>query len=322
VGDFRRRVGAPTTIALTATATPQVRADIRRTLARDARQMPLFAAGIDRPNLELEVRECWDDDAKLAEIQDVADRRHGTGIVYFALIKHLELYASRLRELDGGLALEIYHGQLPPARKRRVYDRFIRAEPDERLLLLATNAFGMGVDKPDIRSIVHAQVPGSVEAYYQEVGRAGRDAQPSTCALLYSEDDLAIQQQFVEWINPSPDLLRRAGHVLEDWPHGDFTVDDVRPLIVARDRGDRRVESCLTALAKMGVVEESPMRDHYRFVRSLRDDEVERDALEEKRRRDLRRLLDMVTLARSGDMRGFIRDYFALEDEGTVDGHG
>ncbi len=325
VGEFRRLIGSPPTVALTATATSRVREDIRDTLGLSESQMPLFASDIDRPNLTIRVHECWDDADKDRRIVRTATDMGGTGIVYFALIKDLERAADRLRRKMPDRRIEIYHGQLDPHRKKRVYDRFIDAKPDDNLLLLATNAFGMGVDKPDIRFILHAQIPGSVEAYYQEIGRAGRDGLPSRCELLYCQDDLSIQQNFIEWANPSADLLAQVASTIEtrfgDDGSGDstFTEDDVRLLVLGKGRGDGRIGYALTTLEKLGVIEPTPFVGHFRFARPLDDRSLSADEIDSKKQRDLTRLLDLVNLTRSEEIRAFIRDYFDLPtDESGV----
>lgn len=316
VGEFRKQLGEPTTIALTATATRVVRDDIRVSLSRDGETMPLFSAPLERPNLSLEVTEVWDDDDKARHIREIGTNLAGTGIVYFALIKDLERMAVSLRSEFRNRTIEIYHGQLPPERKKKIYDRFIDAKPEDNLLLLATNAFGMGVDKPDIRFIVHAQVPGSVEAYYQEVGRAGRDGLPSRCVLLYSQDDLAIQQTFVDWMNPPSDLMREAALAIDNDQHADFDADELRLALFGKTRrGDVTLEYCLITLEKLGVIEGTGAPDRYRQVRRLDEDEIEEDEIEAKKQRDLHRLLDVVKIAQCEDPQAFVLEYFDLGDE-------
>lgn len=324
VGAFRELLGNPITIALTATATRAVREDVRRVLGADDGSMPLFAAPVDRPNLMLGAAEVWNDTQKIDHIADVARRNRGTGIVYFTLIKDLErMEADIAREVGAGAGrrVEIYHGQLSPDRRRRAYQRFTDAVPDDGLLLLATPAFGMGVDKPDIRFVMHAQMPASVEAYHQEVGRAGRDGEPSECLLLFAQDDLAVQQEFVRWQNPTPDLLMRVMSDIEaKFRHDDFAADDIRLATIgkghAHGQGGGVVEYALVRLADLGALERASVQTggetRYRFVRAIDDDEIDAGEIEAKHKRDLMRLLDVVKLARSDDIGGFVRGYFEL----------
>lgn len=322
IGRFREELGGPITIALTATATGAVRDDVRRVLGVSAGEMPLFAAPVDRPNLTLRAREVWDDGEKIERVRAIGDELGGTGIVYFTLIKDLEAMSGRLKAAMPRRDVEVYHGKLPARERRRVYERFIGAGPGDELLLCATNAFGMGVDKADIRFIVHAQIPGSVEAYHQEVGRAGRDGEASVCELLYAQDDLAIQQEFIRWQNPDADLVMRAMSAIEArFAEDDFDADDLRVSVIgkghAHGMGGGIMEYVLIRLAELGAIEPvAIMGDdggrRYRFVRSLDDDEMDTAQIEAKRQRDLMRLLDVVKMTKSGDIAGYVGDYFGL----------
>ncbi|MCA9303729.1 MAG: ATP-dependent DNA helicase RecQ [Phycisphaerales bacterium] len=322
IGEFREQLGSPTTIALTATATESVRADVRRVLGGDEDSMPMFVAPIGRANLELRAREVWDDDEKVAAIKRVAGEVGTTGIVYFTLIKDLHPMAEKIRGAMPGHEVLVYHGRLDAKQRRRVYRRFIEADPDDKLVLCATNAFGMGVDKPDIRFIIHAQIPGSIEAYHQEVGRAGRDGGHSVCELLYAQEDLAIQQEFVRWQNPSADLLMATLSAIEArFADTEFHSDDLRVHVIgkghAHGMGGGVMDYVLIRLADLGAIEPTGFQSEeglvvYRFVGAVDDALIEPTAIEGKHRRDLMRLLDVVNLTKSCDIAASVGAYFGL----------
>ncbi len=193
------RLGHPQVAAFTATATPEVRRDIVEKLALDSPRE--FVSGFARPNLRLGVTEVGGEANKLERLRAIVTE-HRTGIVYCATRKRVEAVTEELT--SWGVRCIQYHGGMNEEERERTQNRFIGKECD---VAVATNAFGMGIDRSDIRFVVHYEIPGSLEAYYQEAGRAGRDGEPGVCELLFNYADTRVQEFFIEGSNPPPDLI-------------------------------------------------------------------------------------------------------------------
>jgi len=191
IGRALETCGNPPVAAFTATATPQVRADIVRSLA--LRDPLVSVTGFNRPNLTLAAQRCRADADKLEALRRTLNPGAGRALVYCATVATTEEVADRIR--SWGLAAAAYHARLGDEARRRVQDDFAAG----RLrVVVATVAFGMGVDIPDIRQVVHFHLPASLEAYYQEAGRAGRDGQPALCLLLWRPADRELQQFLID----------------------------------------------------------------------------------------------------------------------------
>lgn len=309
LGEVRAALGNLPCLALTATATPDAQEDIRTVLG--LQEAPLFHTGIARDNLFLSVQRCPDDAAKQQRLDTVLARTGGPAIVYCALIKDLLQLESTLQR--GGLTPLVYHGGLS-AHERRQQQRAFQDSGDA--LMLATNAFGMGVDKADIRAIVHWQLPRTLEAYYQEVGRAGRDGRGSFCELLYREDDVSIQRDFTEWANPTADFAAQVvAHMvgLGDRLHA-LDLDTLRATFLHKNRHDGRVETVLRLLVSAGCLTGEPGHDLV-LVRAPDAAELREWLPDDKRKRDLMGLLRMVRYATEEACRKrTIHQHFGFDD--------
>jgi ATP-dependent DNA helicase RecQ len=188
-------LGRPQVAAFTATATPEVRRDILTHLKlREPRE---FVAGFARPNLKLLVTPVANEAEKYERLRALV-RDHKTGIVYCATRKRVEAVAENLS--TPGMSILLYHAGMSDAEREQAQNEFMQGRRD---IVVATNAFGMGIDRSDIRFVAHFDVPGSLEAFYQEAGRAGRDGEAATCELLFNHADTRVQEFFIDGSNPT-----------------------------------------------------------------------------------------------------------------------
>jgi ATP-dependent DNA helicase RecQ len=212
IGEIVRQLGAPRIAAFTATATPEVRRDIAHQLGLESPQ--LHVRGFDRPNLHYAVERVGGGDDKPDKLVElVRTREGGVALVYASTRKNAEKYGAALKA--AGMRVRVYHAGLEGVVRERAQDVFMAGQLD---VIVATNAFGMGVDKSDIRLVVHADIPRSPEAYYQEAGRGGRDGKPTRCVLLFNHSDIKLQEFLIDASYPSAEVLRGLWKLLRDRP--------------------------------------------------------------------------------------------------------
>ena len=253
LGEARKALGMPPVLALTATATPEVVNEILDNLS--AKTAKVVNAGTERDNLYFSVFPTVNADAKLARVGSLLAGEEGTGIIYTASVRSANELHDWLKE--HGTSVGRYHGRMKTREREEVQEAFMRGD---HKVMIATKAFGLGIDKPDIRFVYHFEFPDSLETYYQEAGRAGRDGLPSRAVLLYRLEDKRLQSLLLAGRYPKLEDLRNVlaamgGQVLTP---ADTTLDEVEPVTALREAaGEPSPESPAEAVSA-GIGDEVP----------------------------------------------------------------
>ncbi|HEY2900868.1 MAG TPA: ATP-dependent DNA helicase RecQ, partial [Polyangia bacterium] len=242
-------LGRPPILGLTATATPAISDDVLVQLGM--RDPKVCRVSFHRPNLAFDVRKVAGEADKLRQLGKLIQRLRRPGIVYCATVRAVDDLYVALRH--GKIPVERYNGKMTTDEREKAQASFMQA--GRKVVMLATNAFGLGVDKPDIRYIIHYQMPGSPESYVQEAGRAGRDGKPARCVLLFQPDDIAIQEHFLKEAHPTKAQARMVAEGLYAWSDEGKEVS-VRDLALSMALPERRVRVILSVLEAMGVAKE------------------------------------------------------------------
>jgi ATP-dependent DNA helicase RecQ len=318
LGAARERLGSPPALALTATATPRVRADIADRLR--LRDPVVLIASPHRENLRLTVEIVPGALKLLAAGRRIRALRR-PGIVYCATTTAVDQLAGALARAR--IPVVRYHGKMRPADRAEAQRQFM--QPSRRLVMVATSAFGMGIDKPNIRYVMHYHAPGSLEQYVQEAGRAGRDGRPADCVFLFDEADLEIQERLQSLSRPNVGHLARLESALAAWV-AEGRAPTVAALALSASVPVRICEALVSDLEETGLVERDEAR---RIIPAVSPEAFQAGVgdlmakLRLFRHESARRLAAVAEYARTEECRSvFLRRYFGEEDPppcGTCD---
>ena len=257
LGDVIKKLGNPVVLGLTATATIPVQQEICTSLGLET-EHGIVTSGIERPELSLLVHDIYGAEEKFANMYKIMEENSSTsGIVYFSLIQTLENFGRFLQTKK--FPYLKYHGDMTPGQRRHNQNLFLKNRGDSKnSWILATPAFGLGIDKPDVRHVLHSEIPSTIESYYQEVGRGGRDGLPAFGHLFYDEDDVSIQMQFLDWAYPEKNFILKVYHLINDNYErvSQQGFDFLREQMTFKTKKDYRVQSAVSILARWGSLVE------------------------------------------------------------------
>lgn len=298
LGPVIEKLGKPTVLGLTATATIPVQKEICISLGLET-EKGIVTSGIERPELALRVEEVYGEVEKFQVMYDIMLKHPDqSGIVYFSLIATLENFGRFLQKQK--FPFLKYHGDMSPGQRRQNQNAFIKNTSRlDNMWMLATPAFGLGVDKPDVRFVFHSEIPSTLESYFQEVGRGGRDGKPAQAVLFYDEDDVSIQMQFLDWAYPEKNFISKVYFLIQD----NFErvsqqgFDFLREQILFKTKKDYRVQSAVSILTRWGCLDEVDTLFGYRAVQPPEDSlftEENQDILKKEHQKKLLTILQWV----------------------------
>ena len=323
LGRVRSELGYPQTVALTATATDAVRQDILNTLQLN--EPAIIISGFGRDNLDFAITHCENRQAKFERIRQVITKWR-KGIIYCSTRKNV---MTVFEEISGcGSNAVAYHAGMTDEEREFSQNAFISGRAD---VVVATNAFGMGIDRADVRFVLHFEIPGSVEAYYQEAGRAGRDGELSACELLFNHADLKTQEFFFEGSNPSVQTIRSVYNLLRSRCNSQgelqMTVEHMAAEL-GKEVNPMAAGTALSAHIHAGAITRSDVPGSNTKLTRLTNQAtpfaalpIDTNAIEEKARRDHQKIEAMTRYAYSAGCRQrWILDYFGETSSGDC-GH-
>jgi ATP-dependent DNA helicase RecQ len=310
IGSALARLGRPALLALTATASDTVAQDICDQLG--VKSLQVVDTGVYRPNLHYRVEQFTRDEAKLERLLALVAERPGPTLIYAATIKAVDLIHAAL--LTAGEAVARYHGRLGAGERHAQQDAFMDGSAR---VMVATNAFGLGIDKADVRNLIHYQMPSGLDAYYQEAGRAGRDGEVALCTLLYEQRDRAVQQFFLAGRYPSfEDLEAVYRALLQASPEGGaWTLEALQQ---SHERPRSKVQVALRLLRQQGLVVQRRSGALERLRDEVDSADLQRllDVYRKKREHDRAMLERMVFYGQTGYCRWKVLLQHFGEDEG------